>query len=75
LPSIKKTLVAVATVKPHSGSSSSKIQNFSKTLAHNTVLPQLKDMVSGTFALLKKKEAPQGADKSFAGLLLQGMLP
>lgn len=55
LPSIKKTLVAVATVKPHSGSSSSKIQNFSKTLTYNTVLPQLKDMVSGTFVLLEKR--------------------
>lgn len=75
LPSIKETLVAVATVKPHSGSSSSKTQNFSKTLAYNTVLPQPKDTFSGTFVLFKKKEALQGADKSFAGLLLQGTLP
>lgn len=55
LPSIKKTLVAVATVKPHSGSSSSKIQNLSKTLTYNTVLSHPEDRFLALLCCLKRK--------------------
>lgn len=55
MPSIKKALVAVATVKPHSGSSSSKIQNFSKTLTHNTALLHPKDRFLALLHCLKRK--------------------
>lgn len=55
LPSIKKTLVAVATVKPHSGSSSSKIQNLSKTLTYNAVLSHPEDRFLALSCCLKRK--------------------